>query len=129
MQNFDTLFGYLFLALVIIYVATCIYFYYRLYKSVQHQQRSKNLKLSNSLEKIVLPVVTITSLFVLARWSIEQFRDGCTNTFFWNATCYDISEFNHMWNSIVLLLGINAILFAYISDIRRQNRESGRWKK
>lgn len=129
MQNFNTLFGYLFLALVIAYMVTCAYVYYRLYKSVRRQQLNKNLKLRNNLEKIAVPVVTITTLFILIRWSTEQFLDGCTNPFFWNLTCYNISEFNHLWNSIVLVLGINAVLFAYIADVHRQDRESGKWKK
>lgn len=122
MQNFNSLFAFLFLALVIGYVMACAYIYVLVYRSIRRQHRTNKPHYRGNLQKIGIIIVTLVTLYILLRWTTQQLLTGCTYPFFWNPNCYDINALSPIWSSIVLVLGGNAVIFTLVSDLRRQDR-------
>jgi cytochrome bd-type quinol oxidase subunit 2 len=122
MPNIHTLPLLLFVLFDIIYIITCVFLYAYLLRAVRKRTKSKQAKQLFTTEKFAIIGLTLLSVYFMSKWIVLQMLHGCTTTFFWNHTCYDLNTLCRPWLLICVVVGINAIALSIMVDFRMQTR-------
>lgn len=110
----------LFVLFDLAYIIVCVFLYIYLLRAVRKKTKSKQARQIFNTEKVAVTALTLFSVYLMSKWIILQMIHGCTTTFFWNHTCYDLNTLCRPWLLICVLIGTNAIALSIMIDLRMQ---------